>query len=41
VGSQSLDRNVYGDAATADMIEAHGKIVGLALNGAGTARKPV
>lgn len=33
--------NVYGDAATADMIVAHGKIVGLALNGTGTARKPV
>ncbi len=33
--------NVYGDAATADMMEAHGKIVGLALNGTGTARKPV
>jgi hypothetical protein len=25
----------------ADMAEAHGKIVGLALNGTGTARKPV
>jgi integrase len=25
--------NIYGDAATADMAEAHGKIVGLALNG--------
>ena len=25
--------NVYGDAASADRIEAHGKIVGLALNG--------
>jgi len=32
--------NIYGDAATADMREAHGKIVGLALNGTGTARKP-
>lgn len=32
--------NVYGDAATADMAEAHGKIVGLALNGTETARKP-
>jgi integrase len=31
--------NVYGDAATVDMTEAHGKIVGLALNGTGTARK--
>jgi hypothetical protein len=25
--------NVYGDAATVVMLEAHGKIVGLALNG--------
>jgi integrase len=25
--------NVYGDAATADMVEAHRKVVGLALNG--------
>lgn len=33
--------NIYGDAATADMREAHGKIVGLALNGTGTARKRV
>ena len=33
--------NIYGDAVTADMAEAHGKIVGLALNGTGTARKPV
>jgi integrase len=32
--------NIYGDAATADMRDAHGKIVGLALNGTGTARKP-
>jgi hypothetical protein len=24
--------NVYGDAATAEMAEAHGKVVGLALN---------
>ena len=31
--------NTYGDAVTADMAEAHGKIVGLALNGTGTARK--
>ncbi len=31
--------NVYGDAVTTDMREAHGKIVGLALNGTGTARK--
>jgi integrase len=33
--------NIYGDAATPDMREAHGKIVGLALNGTETARKPV
>lgn len=33
--------NIYGDAVTADMAEAHGKIVGLALNGTGTARKTV
>ena len=33
--------NIYGDAGTADMAEAHGKIVGLALNGTETARKPV
>jgi integrase len=33
--------NVYGDAATADMAEAHRKIVGLALNGLQTDRKPV
>lgn len=33
--------NMYGDAVTADMQEAHGKIVGLAPNGTGTARKPV
>jgi integrase len=33
--------NVYGDAVTADMAEAHGKIVGLALNGTETARRPV
>jgi len=33
--------NIYGDAATPDMREAHGKIVGFALNGTGTARKPV
>lgn len=31
--------NVYGDAVTADMALAHRKIVGLALNGTGTARK--
>ena len=33
--------NVYGDAVTADMAEAHAKIVGLALNSTGTARKVV
>jgi integrase len=27
--------NIYGDAVTPDMREAHGKIVGLALNGTG------
>ncbi len=32
--------NIYGDAATPDMREAHGKIVDLALNGTETARKP-
>ena len=32
--------NVYGDAATADMQEAHGKIVALALNGLQTDCKP-
>ena len=32
--------NVYGDAATADMAEAHGKVVGLALNGLQTDCKP-
>lgn len=31
--------NIYGDAVTADMAEAHGKIVGLALNSTETARK--
>jgi hypothetical protein len=31
--------NLYGDAVTQDMREAQGKIVGLALNGTGTARK--
>jgi integrase len=31
--------NVYGDAVTVDMEEAHHKIVGLALNSTGTARK--
>ena len=30
----------YGDAFTSDMAEAHGKVVGLALNGMGTACKP-
>jgi hypothetical protein len=28
--------NIYGDAVTADMAEAHGKIVRLALNGSQT-----
>jgi hypothetical protein len=32
--------NVYGDAVTADMAEAHGKIVGLALNRLQTDCKP-
>lgn len=32
--------NIYGDAVTPDMREAHGKIVGLALNGMRTACKP-
>lgn len=32
--------NIYGDAVTADMAEAHGKIVGLALNGLPTDCKP-
>jgi integrase len=31
--------NIYGDAVTADMAEAHGRIVGLAFNSTGTARK--
>jgi integrase len=31
--------NIYGDAVTPDMREAHDKIVGLALNSTGTARK--
>lgn len=31
--------NVYGDAATDEMTEAHSKVVGLALNGARTERK--
>jgi len=31
----------YGDAFTTDMAEAHGKVVGLALNGTRSARKPV
>ena len=33
--------NVYGDAVSEDMAEAHSKIVGLAFNGTETARKPV
>jgi len=32
--------NVYGDADAADMAEAHGKVVGLALNGLQTDCKP-
>jgi integrase len=36
----STTMNIYGDAATPDMSEAHSKIVRLALNGMGTARKP-
>jgi hypothetical protein len=35
----STTMNVYGDAMTADMAEAHGKIVALALNGSKTDRK--
>lgn len=31
--------NVYGDAVTQDMAEAHGKVVGLALNGRGNGRE--
>ena len=33
--------NIYGDAVTADMAEAHGKVVGLALNGMGSGMEPV
>jgi len=33
--------NTYGDAVITDMVQAHGKIVGLAFNGTGTARKTV
>jgi len=33
--------NIYGDAGTADMAEAHGKIVGLALNGTGNGTERV
>ncbi len=32
--------NIYGDAVTSDMVEAHGKIVSLALNGSQADRKP-
>ena len=32
--------NIYGDAATADMVEASAKIAGLALNGLQADRKP-
>jgi integrase len=31
--------NVYGDAVTQDMADAHGKVVGLALNGRGNGRE--
>jgi integrase len=33
--------NIYGDVVTPDMREAHGKIVGLALNGMGNSMEPV
>jgi len=33
--------NIYGDAVTPDMREAHGKIVGLALNGMGNSMETV
>jgi integrase len=32
--------NIYGDAVTADMAEAHGKVVGLALNGMASGMEP-
>ena len=32
--------NIYGDAATDEMVEAHGKVVELVINGAQTERKP-
>ena len=32
--------NVYGDVVTTEMAQAHSKVVGLALNGAQTERKP-
>ena len=32
--------NIYGDVVTNEMAQAHGKIVGLALNRAQTERKP-
>ena len=32
--------NIYGDVATADMVEAHRKIVSLAVNGLQMDRKP-
>jgi hypothetical protein len=31
--------NVYGDAVTQDMADAHGKVVGFALNGRGNGRE--
>lgn len=36
-----ITMNVYGDVVTDQEAQAHSKIVGLALNGTGTARKPV
>lgn len=43
IGPSRKPMTIYGDgdAATHDMREAHGKIVGLPLNGMGTARKTV
>jgi integrase len=36
-----ITMNVYGDVVTDQEAQAHSKIVDLALNGTGTARKPV
>jgi len=33
--------NIYGDVVTDEMAQAHSKVVGLALNGMGTACKPI